>query len=313
MVSAVMPNYNDAATIGESLTALLDQSLTSLEIIVVDDASTDNSVDVISEFARRDRRVRMVRRERNEGPIVAQLTGFALATGKYILGPSADDAILPGFLETMVAHLEASPAAVALCDIVCPANPEWNLLAGISDTPVSLMPHELVAAIRKRPFVLGGEGTLVRRSAYKEAGWLVPELRWMADYFAVHVAAFRHGLCYVPKPLHSMRVPEYSNSGSRTAAHRQATLTLLALLTRDEYRDVRPAFVRSGALAAVPGILRAVASAPRHSDVLTPLMVRRCFVQAAKDLLRPVTPGGLRRAYQRMSGALAAPSVSGEH
>jgi hypothetical protein len=302
-VSAVVPNYNDASTIGETLEALLTQSHHNIELIVVDDASTDDSVEVIQGFARRDSRVRVIRRAQNGGPVVAQLTGYTAATGKYILGGcSANDKVLPGFLETLVQSLEDSPhAAVALCDMTCPDDARWNLRAGLSDRPVSLTPRRLMDVCRKQMFVLGGGGTLVRRIALQEAGWLVPELRWMADYFAMHVLAFRHGLCYVPETLYSMQIPSYSNSGPRSTAHVDATMALLNLLAAAAYRDVRAAFISSGVLAAVPGILRALALSREHRSLLTPLVLRRCLLQEFKNLVRPVTARGGASPISRRS------------
>lgn len=63
----LMPNYNHARFLPESLEAILAQSYPPLEVIVLDDASTDNSVEVIESFLRRDPRVRLVRNERNVG------------------------------------------------------------------------------------------------------------------------------------------------------------------------------------------------------------------------------------------------------
>lgn len=300
LVSAIIPNYNDAATLGEAIEALLRQSYPHLEVIVVDDASTDNSVRVVSEWARRDPRVRLVRHEKNRGPIVAQLTGFAAATGKYVFCPSANDKVLPGFLEeSMLAFRQHPEAGVAMCDLECIDDPDRDEVAGLGDRPIFLPPEELAAAFARRQFLLGGAGTIVRRAAWAEAGWMVPDLRWMADYFAMHVVAFRHGLCAIPGMLYAVRSPAYSQAGPRTPAHRRATLALLELLQSAAYLDVLPSFRSSGVLAAVPGFLRFVLPRPQYWFALSPLLVRRGTTNEVKDLLRPVIPAPMRNLYRR--------------
>ena len=110
-LSVVMPNYNHARFISMALTAILEQSRRPLEVIVVDDGSCDNSIEVIESFVRRDPIVRLLRHERNQGLMAAVASGVAAARGDYLFIPSADDFILPGFFEKALHVLEAHPQA----------------------------------------------------------------------------------------------------------------------------------------------------------------------------------------------------------
>jgi len=302
VVSAVMPNYNDAGTIRDALEALLSQSFRRLEVIVVDDGSTDNSLEVIGEVARKDPRVQVLRHERNNGPIFAQLPGFQRASGDYVCSTSANDKVLPGFIEKLVSCLESNPeAGVAFCDVLCMDDPDYSQIAGFAKEPVHLTPDAMVKILRKRRvFMLGGGMTLVRRSALRDAGWLMPDLRWMADFFALQVVGFRHGVCHVPEPLYAIRKPSYSNTGPRSHAQREAILYMLRLLRSPEYRDVLPSFHQSGILAAVPGLLSAVLRHPEHWDFLAPILLRRALWNETKNALRPITPVALRQTYRRI-------------
>src|SRR5262245_22614445 len=114
VVSAVMPNYNDARFIREAIDGVLRQSLRDLELIIVDDGSTDDSLSIISEYARNDSRVRVFRNERNQGVVSTINRGVAEAQGKYLYLVSSNDKALPGFFEKSVAVLEQFPRA-GLC------------------------------------------------------------------------------------------------------------------------------------------------------------------------------------------------------
>ncbi len=89
-VSVVIPVYNAAPFIGECLSCVLEQTLRDIEVVCVDDGSTDASVQIIEKFAHRDKRVFLVRQE-NAGPGPARNEGMAAARGEYVTFLDADD------------------------------------------------------------------------------------------------------------------------------------------------------------------------------------------------------------------------------
>lgn len=105
-VSVVLPTYDAANFVGDALRSLFDQTLTDWEAIVVDDASRDRTVDVVTEFAAGDPRIRIARHEVNGGPAAARNTALALARGTWVAVLDADDLFQPDRLETLVAHGE---------------------------------------------------------------------------------------------------------------------------------------------------------------------------------------------------------------
>lgn len=89
-VSVIIPVYNSQKFIGSCLLRVLAQSLREIEIVCVDDGSTDDSADIIAQTAQRDSRVKLIRQE-NAGPGPARNAGIAAATGEFVTFLDADD------------------------------------------------------------------------------------------------------------------------------------------------------------------------------------------------------------------------------
>lgn len=90
LVSIIIPVYNAEKHLHKTLPKILSQSHSNLEIILVDDGSTDNSYQILSEFQQKDSRITLIQ-QRNQGPGAARNTGLKNATGKYVLFHDADD------------------------------------------------------------------------------------------------------------------------------------------------------------------------------------------------------------------------------
>jgi glycosyltransferase involved in cell wall biosynthesis len=123
IVSTVVAAHQAARHLGAALTSLAGQTLDDLEVIVVDDGSTDGTAAVADGFARTDPRFQVVRLERNRGQAAALNVGLDLARGRYLAVLDADDEATPGRLEHQIPALERDPglvllggAVVTLCD-----------------------------------------------------------------------------------------------------------------------------------------------------------------------------------------------------
>lgn len=106
--SVIVPAYNVAKTISDTLDALLAQTYDDFEIVIVDDGSTDDTQKIAQSYAARDSRVRIVR-QTNRGLAGARNTGIVSSFGTYIGFCDSDDLWVPGKLAAHVAHLEAKP------------------------------------------------------------------------------------------------------------------------------------------------------------------------------------------------------------
>jgi hypothetical protein len=114
LVSILMPAYNAADTLGTALGSLLGQTWGRLEILVVDDCSTDGTAAVVEELSRRDARVRLVRAPANRGAYVARNLGLQEATGDLVMVHDADDWSHPEKIEFQVRQLQAHPELIGV-------------------------------------------------------------------------------------------------------------------------------------------------------------------------------------------------------
>ena len=107
LVSIVLPVYNGARFLRDSIQSCLSQTYTSIQLIVVDDASKDNSVDIVKSF--HDERIRLVCHPVNKKLPAALNTGFAHSSGAYLTWTSDDNYYAPTAIAEMVGFLEENP------------------------------------------------------------------------------------------------------------------------------------------------------------------------------------------------------------
>lgn len=113
LVSIIVPTYNYGRYIGQTLGSILAQTYREWECVVVDDGSTDNTSEVVAEYAKSDARIRYIY-QRNQKQSVAKNTGIINTTGEYLQFLDADDLIESQKLEVQVGYLECN----AVIDIV---------------------------------------------------------------------------------------------------------------------------------------------------------------------------------------------------
>lgn len=109
LVSVIMPLYNAERFVGESIDSVLAQSIPAFELIVIDDCSTDASVQIVEEFMARDPRITLLRNERNLGAARTRNRGLDAARGQFIAFLDAADICLPERFEKQLSFFEANP------------------------------------------------------------------------------------------------------------------------------------------------------------------------------------------------------------
>ena len=218
-LSVVMCNYNHGHYIQEALQAILSQSFPPLEVIVIDDGSTDNSVQVIETIAKKNPTVKFYRNVENEGVWHSSNRGAKIATGEYIYFCAADDRICPGFFEKSVKILNQNPRAglsSGLLKIIGKdGNDEmWAKTPVISSTECFLSADQVRKTLLKHGFWFTGHTTIFRREYVvkdtdkdkdKDTDVWDPELYQFADHIVTMIAATKHGVCFIPEILATWR------------------------------------------------------------------------------------------------------------
>ena len=110
-VSIIMPLYNAALYIAEAVDSVQAQTLPDWELIIVDDASSDDSAALAAAYVQRDARIRLIRHAQQVGAALARNTALAAAAGRYIAFLDSDDVWLPHKLERQLAFMQAADYA----------------------------------------------------------------------------------------------------------------------------------------------------------------------------------------------------------
>lgn len=118
IVSVIVANFQGERFLADALTSALRQTIREIEVIVVDDASADRSVEIARAFARDDGRARVLTREARSGPGAARNDGLAAAKGRWIAILDNDDVMHPTRLEQLVGEAEASGADICADDLL---------------------------------------------------------------------------------------------------------------------------------------------------------------------------------------------------
>lgn len=179
-VSVVMPAYNAAETIDRAIDGVLAQRFPDFELLVVDDCSTDATVERVRSRQAGDDRIRLLRLPRNGGPSAARNAALDVARGEWIALLDADDTWRPDRLERLVAERE--------CDMVADQMIGWDAVAGVETGPYMRRSRigevDLVRLLRTGyGYDFGYLKPSMRRAFLMQAGIRYPEgLRHGEDY-----------------------------------------------------------------------------------------------------------------------------------
>lgn len=224
-LSVIMPNYNHAKYVAEALDAIVNQSFKPYEVIVCDDGSTDNSVEIIQQFVDRYPFVRLIKNGSNLGIFPSLDKLLSLVSGDYLYAAGADDKVLPGFFEKSMNLLSQYPQA-GLCSALVFLNNESNNELKVARTPLVsksecyIPPEKARLILQKLDAWIAGPTTIYKYEAFLGSGGFIPELRALTDGLPVRVIAARYGACFIPKPLAIWRISDnnYSSLPARCPA-----------------------------------------------------------------------------------------------
>ena len=111
-IDVAIPSFQYGRFLRDSVGSVLRQNVDSLRVLIIDNASTDDSLDVAREIASEDKRVHIIAHERNVGPIASLNEGIDWATADYFMTLDADDLLAPGCLKRAMSILDKDESIV---------------------------------------------------------------------------------------------------------------------------------------------------------------------------------------------------------
>lgn len=210
MLTVVISNYNHARFLPISIGGILAQTRPADEIIIVDDASTDDSIAVIEPYLTRHPNIRLIKNERNRGVLANMNNGLEIGQGTYFFHAGADDLLYPTFFEESVGLLEQYPRACLFscrCDIIDEEGRQMGVLASPMPltSPGYISPAEAAAFLLADDSWFNGATTVWRRQMLREAGGYPVDLGSFADGYVSRRLALKHGACFSPAILSAWR------------------------------------------------------------------------------------------------------------
>jgi len=136
LVSVVMPVYNAGNFLVEAVESILNQTFSNFEFIIVDDASTDNSWEILKRFSKKDKRIKLFKNKKNLGVSATANLAISKADGQYLVRMDADDISFPHRLHEQVNFLKNNPNIVAVGS-QCVVIDENDQVIGRKTFPVS--------------------------------------------------------------------------------------------------------------------------------------------------------------------------------
>ena len=226
LVSVGVPVFNGEAFLEDAIRSALSQTLGDLELILCDNASSDRTAEICSDYAAREPRVRYFRNPRNLGAAANYNLAFSHARGRYFKWLAHDDRMLPSFLAKTSRVLEERADAVLCNTVISYIDPAGSRL-GLYDTKLSgadsLSPSERFAWMVLRSHTCVDFFGLIRRDALRDS--LLHGSFHGADRALLAQLALRGRMIQLPAPLLAIR--EHPNrytraqrrSGDRAAWH----------------------------------------------------------------------------------------------
>jgi glycosyltransferase involved in cell wall biosynthesis len=219
---AILPNYNHAEVIGRQIESLLAQKRPYNEILIADDASTDNSIDVIQKFACSHPSIKFFANPNNLGVIKTSNELLKKTCSDYIGWHAADDLVEPRFIEVAERWLSEYPHAKIVVGQV-------NMLDDVGakrgiNKPNLLSESQFLTPedyfrrylLKEKAMSSLSPSVLYRRDSLIEIGGFLEEMDMWTDTFAVHSLALLSGAIYINEPCTSFTCSTSSGSSKFT-------------------------------------------------------------------------------------------------
>ena len=222
-VSIVLPSYNGAKFLSESIQSIINQSFRDWELVIVDDCSTDDTLKIAKSFATTDSRISVIHNEKNKKLPASLNVGFNAARGEYLTWTSDDNIARENWLSTLVDYLDKNPDADMVAATMDFIDEDGKFL-------FKTRPQKLPIALGYRCNV--GAAFMYRREIADMVGKYDEEAFCAEDYDYWCRIALAGNLHYIPDNIYEYR----TNSQSLTALQ-QPRIRQKTAIVQNKYRD----------------------------------------------------------------------------
>jgi glycosyltransferase involved in cell wall biosynthesis len=218
-LTVVIPHFNQKDFLPRAVASILHGETRELEIIIVDDGSTDNSEATLAALEAVSPLVKVVRCKINQGTTAALNTGLDATRSRYVTFLGADDLVMPNLYIPLVSALDAHPRAALVCSQLALVGSD-GFLRGIRPvTPPSfgteyLDPQTVCRRIESTDHWICSTTAIYRTDLLRAAGGFDPTLGVFCDIIVARILAFQYGFVYVPGVRAVFRVAASTLSGS---------------------------------------------------------------------------------------------------
>ncbi|HZW58563.1 MAG TPA: glycosyltransferase [Nitrososphaerales archaeon] len=231
-ISVIVTNYNKGKYIRAAIDSVLDQTFTDFEIIIVDDASTDDSLKTIKECCDRTNKIRLIIHDERRGSAAARNSGIKNSNGQIICFLDSDDIYSQDKLQKQIVALQEEPTPVVVYSNWWRIDENGNTLPpGKRDHPTKS--GRIFSDCLTHVF---GSSTMfmIPKLCFDKVGLYDESLMWAEDYDLVLRLARNFDFIYVNLPLYGYRTHE---GNKRNLIKRKERLFSEALVTEKYYRE----------------------------------------------------------------------------
>lgn len=251
-ISVIVPVYNTEKYLPATLKFIAEQTFSDMEIIFVNDCSTDNSLALLQEYASNDKRVKILNNEKNSGAAISRNKGIEAAQGEYLLFLDADDLFEPTLVADVVARIELSGADIVI----------FNYDRTNSSKKINLKKCRKVTSklyfspdeIPKRIFNIGPPNAFskcFKRSLIENNNIRFQNLKSCNDvYFTIIALALAEKISILDKVLIHYRTDAQNNITSKRGSYYENIIKAMeevknALVKAGKYEKYKKSFIRA--------------------------------------------------------------------
>lgn len=255
LLTVVITNYNHAAYLPKAIDSLVEQTFTAFEILIIDDASTDNSLEVIDRYVTQYPFIRAIKHEKNRGVCFSLSESVEAARGVYIHTMGADDYRLPTFMEKTMRLLLDNPQIGIACSDFGYVKGESSAGSVLTD---KLLPHiqkpivfstaQVIHLFQTTDFWVPGHTAILKKEWAVKYGKYPSQLTFLCDWFLLHQIALGEGVGYIPETLSVWWIHSHSYSSNileNLAKKKETYRNVLKILFQKENQKICRLFMRS--------------------------------------------------------------------